>query len=51
MLAITRLGSIVEIREFSYDDIGRLVAVWGVLDGTTQHGIWPIADIVEFVNR
>jgi hypothetical protein len=51
MLAITRLGSIVEIRELSYDDSGKLIAVWGVLEGTTHHGVWSIADIVEFVNR
>jgi len=46
MYAETKCGSIVEIREFSRDDSGNVIAVWGVLRGTTHHGVWPIADIV-----
>jgi hypothetical protein len=51
MLAITRFGSVVQVRELSRDDIGRIIAVWGVIDGTTQHGLWSMSDIVEFLNR
>jgi hypothetical protein len=51
MLAITKLGSIVEIREFGRDDRGHVISVWGVLLGTTHHGVWPIDDIATICNR
>jgi hypothetical protein len=50
MHAITKLGSIVAVRELSRDDDGHIVAVWGLLDGTTQHGVWAISDIVAIYN-
>jgi hypothetical protein len=51
MLAVTTLGSVVRILDTLRDDSGEIVAIFGTIDGTTHHGVWTRADIVQFLNR